>query len=104
VQKHRENGAESCLEDFVIAETLLEIYLREEGIGAAQTGEILQRRDELLRSLANDQLQTPTRIARFLEDSAENEHDLEIGLVVAARALGFTATHVSGSDQPDGIA
>jgi hypothetical protein len=78
--------------------------LREEGIGAAQTGEILQRRDELLRNLANDDLQSPARIAQFLEDSSESEHDLEIGLVVAARALGFTANHISGSDEPDGVA
>jgi hypothetical protein len=104
VQKHRDNGAQYCLEDIVIAETLLEVYLREEGVSAAQTGEILQRRDELLRNLANDDLQSPARIAQFLEDSSENEHDLEIGLVVAARAIGFTANHISGSDEPDGVA
>ncbi|MEX0938215.1 MAG: hypothetical protein WDZ59_10190, partial [Pirellulales bacterium] len=104
VKKHEEGDAEACLEDFVIAETMLEVYLREEGVSAPVTGEILQRRDELLRALARDQLQSPSAIATFLEDSANNQYDLEIALVVAARLLGFTASHVSGAGKPDGVA
>jgi hypothetical protein len=104
VRKHSEGEAENCLEDFVIAETMLEIYLREEGVTAAATGEILQRRDALLRGLANDQFQSPAAIAQLLRDSANNEHELEIGLVVAARSLGFIAKHLGAADKPDGIA
>jgi Histidine kinase-, DNA gyrase B-, and HSP90-like ATPase len=104
VRKHSEGDAENCLEDFVIAETMLEVYLREEGITAAATGEILQRRDALLRGLANDQLQSPAAIARLLRDSANNEHELEIGLVVAARSLGFIAKHLGAANKPDGLA
>lgn len=104
VRKHSDSEAENCLEDFVVAETMLEVYLREEGVSGSIAGEILQRRDALLRALANDQLQSPTAIATFLRDSANNEYDLEIALVVAARSLGFTANHISGADKPDGIA
>lgn len=104
VRKHSSESAGHCLEDLAIAEVLLEVYLHEEGMPAAQIGEILQRRDALLRSLARDSIQSPEAIAAFLRDSASEEVDLEIAMVAAARALGFVAKHIAIPDKPDGVA
>ncbi|MCH7898224.1 MAG: hypothetical protein IIC62_02640, partial [Proteobacteria bacterium] len=55
VRKHNDDRAgTSCLEDIAITETLLEVYLRDEGVPPSKVGEILQRRDKLFRSLARD--------------------------------------------------
>lgn len=43
-------------------------------------------------------------IAQKLRESGSDERDLEVNLVVAARALGFVAKHLSGSGNPDGVA
>ena len=67
-------------------------------------GEVLERRDGLLRSLALDHPFSLTGLAAAILDSAASERDLEINLVAAARALGFVAKHVSGEGKPDGIA
>lgn len=92
------------LENFVTAETLLEVYLRENRVPPHIVGEVLEKRDLLLRSLIRDHPYSLVTIKKLLEDSAADEHELEISLVVAARALGFVAKHISGSGKPDGIA
>jgi len=92
------------LEDFVTAEMLLEVYLRESNLHPNIIGEVLTRRDSLLRSLVTDHANSLALIANNLRDSANNDNDLEINLVVAARALGFNATQISGPDKPDGLA
>jgi hypothetical protein len=92
------------LHDFVIAEVLLETQLRLASISPAVIGEVLQERDNLLRSLAKDHPLASTSIAQHLRDSVNNEYDLEIALVAAARAFGFVAKHVSGAQEPDAIA
>jgi hypothetical protein len=92
------------LHDFVIAEVLLEAQLRLAAISPAVIGEVLQERDTLLRSLAKDHPLSSASIAQHLRDSVSNQYDLEIALVAAARALGFVAKHVSGSQEPDAIA
>lgn len=92
------------LHDFVTAEMLLEIYMRESHIPAHIIGGILEQRDKLLRALARDRSYSFNRIAKALRESATDEHELEINLVVAMRALGFTAKHVSGGGNPDGMA
>ncbi len=92
------------LQDFVTAEMLLEAYLRESHVPAPLIGEILQKRDDLLRSLVRDSSYSPETIARSLREATADEHELEINLVVAARALGFTANQISGSKEPDGLA
>ena len=104
VQENRSGSAQQLLEDFVTAEMLLEVYMRESHISAHIIGDILEQRDKLLRSLARDRSYSFSRIAQALRESAADEHELEINLVVAMRALGFTAKHVSGSGEPDGIA
>jgi hypothetical protein len=95
---------EKVLQDFVTAEALLEVYLRQHQVPINIVAEVLEQRDKLLRSLAKDQCYSFKLIAQRLRDSAADEHELEISLVVAARALGFNATHISGSGNPDGIA
>lgn len=92
------------LEDVVTAEALLEVYLRESGLSPHSIGEVLERRDSLLRSLARDHPFSLRAIGTSLRDAATDEHDLEVSLVTAARALGFVAKHISGPGEPDGIA
>jgi hypothetical protein len=95
--------ARVLLEDLVTAEAILEVYLREHGMPPHVVGEVLERRDSLLRGLANEHVFSLTAISRSLRDSASDEHDLEVALVAAARALGFVAKHIGGSGEPDGI-
>ena len=92
------------LQDFVTAEMLLEVYMRERHIPPHLIGGVLEQRDELLRSLARDRSYSFETIARKLRQSVDDKHDLEINLVVAMRALGFTASQISGSGEPDGLA
>lgn len=99
-----DNISRRLLEDIVTAEMLLEVYLRESHVSAELIGEILQRRDSLFRSLALDRSYSFSTIAQRLRESASDEHELEINLVVAARALGFNANQISGSEEPDGLA
>lgn len=99
-----DDSSKRLLEDFVTAEMLLEAYLRESHVPALLIGEILQKRDDLLRSLVQDSSYSLETIARSLREAAADEHELEINLVVAARALGFTANQISGPGEPDGLA
>ena len=104
VQENRAGEAQQLLEDFVTAEMLLEVYMRESHIPAHVIGNILEQRDKLLRSLARDRSFSFGRIAQALRDAANDEQELEINVVVAMRALGFTAKQISGPGEPDGIA
>jgi hypothetical protein len=88
----------------VTAEALLEVYLRGQGLGAGQVGEILEQRDMLLRSLTRDRVYSLANIAADLRGAGDDEKDLEAALVTACRALGFVSKHIAGSDEPDGIA
>lgn len=92
------------LEDLVTAETLLEVYLKEHHVPDDVIGEVLERRDSLFRSLANDHMFSFKAISSSLRDNFNQDHDLEVALVVAARALGFVAKHIGGPSAPDGVA
>lgn len=94
----------ALLEDVVTAEALLEVYLREEGVPPARIGEILERRDQLLRSLAIDRVYSLKLIAQQLRDATSDADDLEIAQVTACRALGFVAKHLKDAEKPDGVA
>jgi hypothetical protein len=96
--------AKLVLEDFVTAEAMLEAQLRLARIHPPLIGEVLEERDKLLRSLALDHPYSSTAIAKALRDAANDEHDLELALVAAARSLGFVAKHISGAGEPDGVA
>src|SRR5438045_4017707 len=83
--------AKLLLEDVSTAEVLLEVELRLFSVAPQIIGEVLERRDELLRALALDHPYSLTAIAKALRDAASDEYDLEIVLVAAASALGFVA-------------
>ncbi len=105
VKEYAENArSRRLLEDMVTAEVLLEVYLNEGGLSKYEIGDILEKRDQLFRGLAKDKATSLSAIAKLLRDSVDDEHELEIALVVAARALGFIAQHIAGGQQPDGIA
>lgn len=105
VREYRNEGrSRILLEDMVTAEAMLEVYLRESAVSPHIIGAVLERRDALLRSLAKDHTYSLESISKNLIDSASNERALEVSLVVAARALGFVASHISGAGEPDGIA
>ena len=46
--------AASLLEDLATSEVMLEIYMREAGVDPFRIGEVLERRDMLLRTLSKD--------------------------------------------------
>lgn len=96
--------ARMLLQDVATAEALLEVYLREAGLSAHAVAEILQKRDNLFRGLANSQLFSLEGLATSIRDSGNRSVELEIAVVAGARALGFVATHVGGSGEPDGVA
>ena len=105
VRSHDENpAAQKLLEDVVTAEALLEVYLREEGLDPSTIESLLSRRDELLRSLTKDRQYSLAAIANDLREAKADEDDLEVQVVIAARALGFLARHIGGSGEPDGLA
>jgi len=92
------------LEAVIVAETLLEVYLRAAHVAPEIIAELLERRDSLLRSLAVDESYALTALANALRDASGSDSDLEIALVGALRALGFSAQHISGAGEPDGLA
>lgn len=96
--------AKLLLEDIATCEVLLEVELRLFAVAPQVIGEVLERRDELLRAVALDHPYSLSAVSKALRDAANDEHDLEIALVAAARALGFVAKHISGAGEPDGLA
>ncbi|SEI91259.1 Histidine kinase-, DNA gyrase B-, and HSP90-like ATPase [Deinococcus reticulitermitis] len=104
VKEYAEGATKLFLEDFVTAETMLEIYLKEAKIGTHIIGTLLERRDQLLRSLVKDHAFSSKNIAQSLREAGSDERELEVLLVVAMRALGFVAKHISNAGEPDGVA
>jgi hypothetical protein len=96
--------ARILLEDIVTAEAMLEAQLRTYGVSPQVIGEVLEERNKLLTSLVQDHPFSHNGIGQALIDASADEHDLELALVAAARALGFVAKHISGADEPDGVA
>lgn len=92
------------LEALVVAEALLEVYLHASGVEPEIIGDVLSKRDALLRSLALDETYSLQALGAALRDAANEPNDLEVALVGALRALGFSARHIGGSGTPDGIA
>ena len=99
-----EPGSQRLLHDLVTSEALLEVYLREAGVDPHTIGEVLERRDLLLRGLADSHMFSLTALGDYINDSADEKSDLEVAVVAGARALGFVAKHVGGQGEPDGIA
>jgi hypothetical protein len=86
------------------AEVMLEVYLAESGVPAHLIGDVLARRDQLLRSMASERIYSPKLIAAMLREGAADGLNLELALVAAVRVLGFQVKHIGGPDAPDGIA
>ena len=99
-----EPACQGLLQDVVTSEAMLEVYLREAGIKPHLIGEVLERRDFLLRGLAQSHMFSLTALSGYIRDSASSSTDLEIAVVSGARALGFVAKHIGGPGQPDGVA
>ena len=97
-------GSENLLHDLATSEVLLEVYLREAGVDAHTIGEVLERRDLLLRGLADSHMFSLTALGDYINASADEESDLEVAVVAGTRALGFVAKHIGGPGEPDGIA
>ncbi len=105
VRAYKHGGqAQVLLEDLATAEAMLEVYLMEADISPKTAGDILEKRDQFLRALASDHLSSVASISQSLLDASNQDHDLEIALVAAARAVGFVAKHIGGAGPPDGIA
>jgi hypothetical protein len=105
VVEHRDDmKSRRLLETLATAEALLEVYMREIGLANPVIEHLLTRRDELLRSLAHDELYSLEAIARSLESAVDSDKELEIAVVAALRAIGFGTQHISGSGTPDGLA
>jgi len=83
---------------------MLEVYLREAGVRASIIGEVLERRDTLLRNLANAKMFSLEGLSDSVRGSASRSSDLEVAIVAGARALGFVAKHLGGPGAPDGHA
>jgi hypothetical protein len=65
----------------------------------------LETRDELLRVLARRTgRRTAVLIAQDLSDARNDKRQLEIEMVAAFESLGFEASHIGGSGNPDGAA
>lgn len=96
--------ARRLLEDFVTAEAMLEVYLREAGLPLSTIGTILEGRDKLIRALAKNQSYSLKNIAREIRSAYGDKDDLEVALVAAMRSFGFIAKHVAGAGKPDGLA
>jgi hypothetical protein len=92
------------LEAVVVGEALLEVYLRAAHVAPEIVEDLLDRRDTLLRSLALDRSYSLKALAAALRDASQDAADLEVALVGALRALGFSARHIGGSGTPDGVA
>jgi hypothetical protein len=86
------------------AEVMLEVYLAETGVPPHIIGDVLQRRDKLLRGMASERIHSAKLIAQMLREGASDYMSLELALVAAVRVLGFQVKHVGGPDEPDGLA
>lgn len=104
VQAHDAPDSQPLLRDLLTSEVLLEVYLRQAGFSPTGISDLLARRDNLFRSLADDHLTSVTAIAANLRESGDDQYDLEVNLVIAARAMGFVARHIGGAGKADGVA
>lgn len=93
-----------ALEAISVAEVMLEVYLNQTRMPETTIQQLLDIRDTLLRSLARDHGLSLASLAQELRDSAADDVALEIALVGALRALGFSAKHIGGPGTPDGVA
>jgi len=93
------------LQLLAMAEVLLEAQLFHSGMKPNKLKEVMKQRDELLRYLGRSSgRRTSMVIAQDLKDARNDQDDLEDQLVACFESLGFDASKIGGSGNPDGIA
>lgn len=97
-------GSRLPLELMTMAEILAEAHLYKIGVKTDQVIEFLERRDQLLRNLANESgRESAHSVAIALKESRNNPNELEKQACAAFRSLGFEVTPMGGKGKPDGV-
>jgi len=97
--------ARQPLEVLALAEILLEAHLHSVEVRQEQIDELLNARDQLLRTLANQSgRQSPFSVAQMLLESRNNPDGLENALCAAFGSLGCDVRPIGGKGKPDGVA
>lgn len=95
-----------ALEIIIVGEILHESYLYYSGFDHDQVKDIIDNKDELLRSLVRKSgRSTAAMVSLQLKDAKNDSNSLERALVASFERMGFeNVIHLSGSSKPDGIA
>jgi hypothetical protein len=98
-------NARQPLEVLALAEILLEAHLHTVEVRQVQIDALLNARDQLLRTLANQSgRQSPSSIAQMLLEARNNPDGLENALCAAFTSLGCDVRPLGGKGKPDGVA
>ena len=93
------------LEVLALSEVLLEAHLHSIEVRQDQIDELLNARDQLLRTLANQSgRQSPFAVAHMLLEKRNNPDGLEDALCAAFTSLGCDVRPYGGKGKPDGVA
>ena len=97
--------ARQPLEVLALSEVLLEAHLHSIEVRQDQIEELLNARDQLLRTLANQSgRQSPFAVAHMLLEKRNNPDGLEDALCAAFTSLGCDVRPYGGKGKPDGAA
>jgi hypothetical protein len=97
--------ARQPLEVLALSEVLLEAHLHSIEVRQDQIDELLNARDQLLRTLANQSgRQSPFAVAHMLLEMRNNADGLEDALCAAFTSLGCDVRPYGGKGKPDGVA
>jgi len=98
-------NARQPLEVLAVAEVLMEAHLHSVEVREGQIDELLNARDQLLRTLANQSgRQSPFAVAHMLLEKRNNPDGLEDALCAAFTSLGCSVRPIGGKGKPDGVA
>lgn len=93
------------LELLTMAEVLAEAQLHELEVPQTTIAEFLTRRDQLLRSIANESgRKSSVSVANELLNSRNSPRALEVALCDAFRSLGYEVTPLGRPKEPEGVA
>jgi len=94
------------LEMIIVGEILHESYLYYSGFDHDQVKDIIDNKDELLRSFVRASgRSTAAMVSLQLKETKNDPKGLERAMVASFEKMGFeNVTHLGGSNQPDGIA
>ncbi len=98
-------NARQPLEVLALAEVLMEAHLHSVEVRQEQIEELLNARDQLLRTLANQSgRQSPFAVAHMLLEARNSPDGLENALCAAFTSLGCDVRPIGGKGKPDGVA